>query len=932
MSPWRIRPSGRPVSLAHRSLASCVLGAGVGLCLPAAVAVAGGGLDLQIGHVEFSQAIQTEIPSLPLVMDRAAMVRVYVTWDKVAHPTVPNVSATLTINGVTYRQMNDDPMTLDAADGPEAFDGTINFRVKVGADVAECRLELDPDDLVDETIESNNVLEWTETFECRRGQRIAYSRVNYLAEGSPSGGKVGPGSGELFVRAIYPLAGLDYVQWPAIRITSTVDDPRVDLDSDALDLLLKYTTVRNIVNVAAATAGDPLTDEVYSWFPGGLNGNGVSFFDGRVGFGNTETERFQRTFAHELGHCFGLGHSTDTLGWHGTDVRRLLDRSIVQEQSLAAVMWAALDTDQAFVSVDEYAHFLGHERLACDGADTPGGRGDDALGAWVDVLAASDGGGVWSVQPLFEYAGGAPSFLPKDIIYFLRAMDGNLITDQIGAKPQPLDPDAPGGGREVLTGTLHVTHDGLVADRIEVVDATTGQVVAQRLRSPNPPSAAFLNIASGASLTNGIPVTWGVGDQDGDPVDTLLLWSWNDGRSWVPIDLGMGEPSSVVLDTSAMPGSLPGAGRLWLKATDGFNTTDVEIGGLTLSELKPPAMAIIAPRTEGVPLSGRPIHLECSAEDLEDGRSLEGTSVLWTSSIDGPLGFGRDVAVTTLSPGTHEICAEGTDSHGMTSTACVDVIIAASGGPPACCDAPVRIDEIRVAQPGGPPQWNEFFELGGTPGTPLDCLFYIVVGPGGVVDDVVNLAGHVIPPDGRFLCGQISPIPVWGVVPDMVEELNFLEVGDRVHMLVCSCSGITLPPGGDLDTNNDGVLDITPWDCSLDCVTLLDVAANLPVPVCGLPVGPQVNGLMPPHVFRCVPAGTWRIGQAPLAGGADTPGSPNPPCLLTGDLDGDGVVAGADLAALLGAWGGSGGVADLDGDGTVGGGDLAVLLGAWTGG
>ena len=47
------------------------------------------------------------------------------------------------------------------------------------------------------------------------------------------------------------------------------------------------------------------------------------------------------------------------------------------------------------------------------------------------------------------------------------------------------------------------------------------------------------------------------------------------------------------------------------------------------------------------------------------------------------------------------------------------------------------------------------------------------------------------------------------------------------------------------------------------------------------------------------------------------------------DLDGDGIVGAADLAILLGQWGGSG-AADLDGDGGVGASDLAILLGAWT--
>jgi hypothetical protein len=49
----------------------------------------------------------------------------------------------------------------------------------------------------------------------------------------------------------------------------------------------------------------------------------------------------------------------------------------------------------------------------------------------------------------------------------------------------------------------------------------------------------------------------------------------------------------------------------------------------------------------------------------------------------------------------------------------------------------------------------------------------------------------------------------------------------------------------------------------------------------------------------------------------------------TGDLDGSGVIDGADLGTLLGAWGSAGSPADLDGDGTVGGADLGVMLGNW---
>jgi FG-GAP-like repeat len=53
---------------------------------------------------------------------------------------------------------------------------------------------------------------------------------------------------------------------------------------------------------------------------------------------------------------------------------------------------------------------------------------------------------------------------------------------------------------------------------------------------------------------------------------------------------------------------------------------------------------------------------------------------------------------------------------------------------------------------------------------------------------------------------------------------------------------------------------------------------------------------------------------------------------VNGDLDGDGLVSGSDLAILLGAWGSTNSAADLNGNGFVDAADLGILLGAWTGG
>ena len=51
---------------------------------------------------------------------------------------------------------------------------------------------------------------------------------------------------------------------------------------------------------------------------------------------------------------------------------------------------------------------------------------------------------------------------------------------------------------------------------------------------------------------------------------------------------------------------------------------------------------------------------------------------------------------------------------------------------------------------------------------------------------------------------------------------------------------------------------------------------------------------------------------------------------LPGDLNGDGVVNGADVGLLLADWASSGSAADLDNDGVVGGGDIGLLLSYWS--
>lgn len=68
-------------------------------------------------------------------------------------------------------------------------------------------------------------------------------------------------------------------------------------------------------------------------------------------------------------------------------------------------------------------------------------------------------------------------------------------------------------------------------------------------------------------------------------------------------------------------------------------------------------------------------------------------------------------------------------------------------------------------------------------------------------------------------------------------------------------------------------------------------------------------------------------GEVPnFAVHAESLNDPKPP---SEDLNGDGIVDGADLGALLGQWGGAG-TADLDHSGAVDAADVGLLLAAWT--
>lgn len=166
---------------------------------------------------------------------------------------------------------------------------------------------------------------------------------------------------------------------------------------------------------------------------------------------------------------------------------------------------------------------------------------------------------------------------------------------------------------------------------------------------------------------------------------------------------------------------------------------------------------------------------------------------------------------------------------------------------------------------------REFIELLGSPSASLDGVFLLEIESGGEIDTVLDFSGQSLGMNGYFLATSPEAEAVLGVTGDISIANNTFTNASQTYLLVRNFTGAS---GDDLDLDDDGTIDVLPWDELLDDVAFID--DDNPIIYSSNVVGPD-GAFLAPGGFRD-PDGTGDFVQhsfsdpsayTPIAGNND---------------------------------------------------------------
>jgi PKD repeat protein len=232
-----------------------------------------------------------------------------------------------------------------------------------------------------------------------------------------------------------------------------------------------------------------------------------------------------------------------------------------------------------------------------------------------------------------------------------------------------------GTGTSFSTGALTLGTHTITLTAKDSQGATGTSSIVVTVGAPNqPPSANIASPANNISVLLGTRITFsgnGTDPEDGTLSGSSLTWT-----SSINGVIGTGTSFS----TSALAA---GSHVITLTAKDSQGATASSSVVVTVAlPNQPPAASIASPSNGTSVVLGTNVTFNGSGTDPEDG-TLGGTSLTWTSSINGVIGTGTSFSTSALAAGAHTVTLTVKDSQGAQATATVAINVTTPNRPPS---------------------------------------------------------------------------------------------------------------------------------------------------------------------------------------------------------------------------------------------------------
>lgn len=247
----------------------------------------------------------------------------------------------------------------------------------------------------------------------------------------------------------------------------------------------------------------------------------------------------------------------------------------------------------------------------------------------------------------------------------LRDAGGGLLTS-LAFRPR-LPEDSPAGA----VASFVVGLPSLAAAR-QILVKHGAATLFTRIATANTPTVAVVSPNGGEALTGAnVQIAWTSSDPDGAALTHTVQYSADGGLTWETLALDLATSPLVVARASLRGTS---QGRIRVRAQDGFHSaSDVSNANFTVANSAPLA-EIVSPLANQTFTGSQRVSLQARVVDRELG-APPAANLTWSSSRNGALGTGPELGVlaSALAEGLHTITLSASDGAGGQSQRTVQI-------------------------------------------------------------------------------------------------------------------------------------------------------------------------------------------------------------------------------------------------------------------